>query len=170
MVTLKVSGYGSGSGYGDGYGSGYGDGYGYGTGDGYGYGIGYGIERNETQLRSFLEQAIPGGGFTARMALDIHNAELKRIAIETLGPERFFLDLQSQIIHQDSDGVGNQRRLLRIPLSETEAGWVQAVHVICPTTGREYYLGVPPSVTTCQEAVASTFGLQAQEYQPVRET
>lgn len=32
------------------------------------------------------------------------------------------------------------------------------------------HLGVPQNVRACQEAVASTFGLKADEYRPVRES
>ena len=95
---------------------------------------------------------------------------MKRIAIEVLGPDQFFSELDSIVVHHDIDGMGNPRRLLRFPLQEAAAGYLQAVHVICPTTGREYYLGVPPQIQTCQEAVASTFRLSAQEYHPNRET
>ncbi len=98
------------------------------------------------------------------------NAELRRAAIEHIGPDRLFLDLQATVVHTDTDGVGNPRRLLRIPMDDAAAGYLQAVEVTCPTTGRVYHLGVQPDVATCQEAVASTFGLSGSAYQPVRET
>ena len=73
-------------------------------------------------------------------------------------------------MHTDTDGCGNPRRLLRVDLADMAAGYLQAVEVVCPTTLRQYVLGVGPTVTTCQAAVASTFGLTATQYQPVRET
>ncbi len=41
--------------------------------------------------------------------------------------------------------------------------------VTCPSTGRKYMLRVWPWVRTVQEAIAWTFGLQAEDYQPVQE-
>ena len=160
------SGYGDGYGYGSG--DGYGDGAGYGSGDGDGYGDG--MEQDQPFLRTYCSLAAASGTLTAAHALREENAELKRIMIEYLGPDRFFRDSNAVVVHQDIDGIGNQRRLLRIPLVEAEAGYLQAVHVVCPTTGHNYYLGVQPDVKTCQEAVASTFGLKASEYQLVRES
>lgn len=90
--------------------------------------------------------------------------------IEVMGVDLFFRQLDCQIVHRDENALGQERVLLRIHLPETEAGYLQAVKVICPTTGREYYLGVLPTVKTCQEAVASTFGLKASEYNPRRES
>jgi hypothetical protein len=165
--------YGHGNGYGSGgYGNGdgtTGDGYGDGTG-GYGvvYGLacGYGETVNEDCLREYLAAV----EFPPRHVFDLHNAEARRIAIEIIGADRFFGELGGWVVHQDTDGAGNQRRLVRVHLTDAEAGYLQAVHVVCPTTGREYYLGVRPDVTTCQEAVASTFNLKADEYAPVRES
>jgi hypothetical protein len=37
-------------------------------------------------------------------------------------------------------------------------------------TYKDYYLCVPPTVKTCQQAVAWTFRLEEQEYQPEQET
>ena len=82
----------------------------------------------------------------------------------------FFRELHATVIHEDSDGCGNPRRLLRVPVADAETGYLQAVQVVCPTTGRVYHLGVKPTVSTCQEAVASTFGLRGDEYAPIRET
>ena len=144
-----------------GYGTGYGDGYGYGSGSGSGDGSGDGDEL--AQYMGLVE-------FPAVLALTLPNAELRRAAIERIGPDRLFAELRPTVVHEDTDGVGNPRRLLRIPMPDAAAGYLQAVEVTCPTTGRVYHLGVPPTVSTCQAAVAATFGLSASEYQPVRET
>ena len=175
-MVLDGSRYGFGYGFGDGggyggFGYGYGGGYGgFGYGDGgfggYGCGSGFGETFNEDCLRDYLSAV----EFPPRLVFDLHNAESRRIAIEIIGADRFFSELESAVVHQDTDGVGNRRRLVRVKLADAEAGYLQAVHVVCPTTGREYYLGVRPEVRTCQEAVASTFGMKADEYLPVRES
>ena len=152
-------GYGSGSGYGS-----YGAGYGYGSsGSGAGSGSGYGAADGDSEYLTHAR-------FKARRALDLPNAEMRRVVIERIGPESFFTELDASVVHADMDGHGHPRRLLRVPLADAEAGYLQAVQVVCPTTGRVYHLGVQPGVRDCQEAVASLFGLLSHEYAPVRET
>ena len=148
-----------GSGFGSrGYGSG-GDGYdGY---DGYGYGV---------ACESYYDVAISAGVLQARHVLAEPNQELRRHLIQLLGPDKFFRGLEAVVVHADIDGCGNPRRLIRVPLRDAAKGYLQAVHVIDPTSGADYYLGVPPDVSTCQEAVANTFGLSAEDYQPERES
>lgn len=109
-------------------------------------------------------------GYTALDALREPNAEIRRIALEALGPDRLAVELDAKVAHADTDGCGNPRQLLRLTVPGTRRGYVQVVRVVCPTTGRVYHLGVPTTVTTCQEAVASTFGVTADDYAPVRET
>lgn len=121
-------------------------------------------------LREYLEATAQAGTLTASMAMKEPNMELRRVMIESLGADRFFSQLGGKVVHTDIDGCGNPRELVRLELVDAQAGYVQAVHVICPTTGRQYYLGVPPDVETCQQAVASTFGMTAEQYKPGRET
>jgi hypothetical protein len=109
------------------------------------------------------------------MALSIKDAGMRQLAIEAFGLARLFSQKDVKIIHQDIDGVGNARQLLSAFIvmkqgSRAVGVQIQAVRVICPTTGHEYYLGVKNGVRTCQEAVASTFGLKPNEYKPVRES
>ena len=45
------------------------------------------------------------------------------------------------------------------------------LHCRCPSTGREYFLPVPPTVATCREAAAWLAGFdRAEDYAPVQET
>lgn len=127
--------------------------------DGYGFGDGDGFS-------AYLALV----SFPAAHALTFPNAELRRMAIESMGPDRFFTELKASVVHADIDGCGNPRRLLRVALDDAEAGYLQAVEVVCPTTGRVYHLGVQPDVVTCQAAVASTFGMTAAAYQLIRES
>ena len=159
----EINGYGYGSGYGYGYGSG--DGYGDGDGDGDGYGDGYGDGSNMKEFFSLVADKL-----NAQWVLAEQNAELRRMLIEIMGADRFFAHLNATQIHSDIDGCGNPRALLRFKLTDAAAGYLQAVRVVCPTTGRVYHLGVPPAVKTCQEAVASTFNMRFKEYAPERES
>ena len=109
-------------------------------------------------------------GLRAEWVLAESNAEVKRKLIEAMGADRLFSQVKAVVAHQDIDGCNNPRQLVRFQLADTETGYLQAVRVVCPTTGRVYYLGVPPTVKTCQEAVASTFGIKPDEYHPDRES
>ena len=170
-VVMGASGYGDG--YGSGYGSGYGDGSGYGSGYGDGSGSGYGsgdgdgsgLEGTDGMLLDWIRATdIP-----ATFALAQDNLEFKRLLIERIGAQRFFSELQARIVHTDMDGCGNPRRLLRIPVSGFAREHVLAVQVVDPSTKREYVLGVPGNMKTCQEAVAWTFGIKPEEYAPLIE-
>ena len=140
---------------------GYGDGYGSGDGYGYGYGDGSGLKKFLSMIADKLE---------ARWVLQEKNTELRRMLIEAMGADRFFSQLETEVVHNDIDLQGNPRTLLRFKTIDAQAGYLQAVRVVCPTTGRVYHLGVPPKVKTCAEAVASTFKLTAKEYSPQRES
>ena len=153
--------------------NGYGDGYGYGDGDGYGYGYGYGSgdgsgDGSGEKPKEFLN--LVANKLNAQWVLAEQNAELRRILIECMGADRFFSQLNATQVHSDIDRCGNPRALLRFKLNDAEVGYIQAVRVVCPTTGRVYHLGVPPTVKTCQEAVASTFKMNFKEYAPERES
>ena len=160
-------GSGAGDGCGSGSGSGYGDGDGYGYGSGYGSGYGHGYGYGSIKTFTAFVRLAP---LTAAQALSLNNAELRRVAIEAMGPDQFFSEARAKTIHEDIDGIGNRRRLLRVRVNGARRGYLQAVEVTCPTTGHVYHLGVPQNVRACQEAVASTFGLKADEYRPVRES
>jgi hypothetical protein len=106
--------------------------------------------------------------------LDVHeilletNAERRRVMMERFGLDRFMRLAEAQVLDEDND-AGGQRRLLRIELAGDEA--LVCVSVICPSTHRQFMLRVPPSMTTCRQAVAWTAGFDdPDDYQPIRET
>jgi hypothetical protein len=136
----------------------------YGLSDKTGQGNGYG------NLDAFEEFMSVSGKLTAQKALSLSNAELRRIAIEKLGPDAFFEQSDGTIIDSDTDAHGHPRKLIRVPVRDTERGYLQALRVVCPTTLRVYYLHVPSTMTNCQDAAASLFGMKGSEYRPIRET
>src|SRR5262249_13594275 len=106
--------------------------------------------------------------------LDVHeilletNAERRRVMMERFGLDRFMRLAEAQVLDEDND-AGGRRRLLRIELAGDEA--LVCVSVICPSTHRQFMLRVPPSMTTCRQAVAWTAGFDdPHDYQPIRET
>jgi hypothetical protein len=105
---------------------------------------------------------------TAAEVLAESNAERRRVKLERIGYERFFQQAQATVLDQDRD-AGGERRLLRVELERDEP--LLCVAVICPSTGRQYLLRVPPDITTCQQAIAWTAGFDdAAAYRPLAET
>ncbi|MDB6066899.1 MAG: hypothetical protein JWR26_3107 [Pedosphaera sp.] len=96
------------------------------------------------------------------------NAELRRVMIERMGFEKFLKEVDAQLIDSDRD-PGGERKLLRVTLAGDEP--MVVVSVICPSTGRQYVIRVPPATTTCHQAVAWTAGFDnPDDYKPVAET
>lgn len=113
---------------------------------------------------------------TLAEVLNAGNAEVRRRLIELYergDPGRFIRDADADVLQFDYDRLGNRRRLLRFALWEDEP--YVAVEVTNSTPEPDgshkcYILRVPPTVTTCREAVAWTFGMTAEEYDPDVET
>lgn len=105
---------------------------------------------------------------TARQALGEENAELRRVMLERIGPERFVAEVQPEELDADTD-AGGPRRLLRVAIPEGEP--LVALQVRDPSTGRQYLLRVPPQITTCRRAAAWIAGFEnPQDYELVMET
>jgi hypothetical protein len=105
---------------------------------------------------------------TAEEVLAETNAEVRRVMIERMGYMRFAAEAKAAIIDEDRDR-GGRRQLLKIDLREDEP--LVGLFCKCPSTAREYFLRVPPSVSTCHQAAAWIAGFDdASLYQPVFET
>lgn len=96
------------------------------------------------------------------------NAELRRVMLEYYGYDRYLDESGARPIHRDETGV-----LWRIELDGDED--VVMVEVVNSTpepdgTSRTYWLRVPPTTDTARAGVAWTFGLSAEDYEPVRQT
>jgi hypothetical protein len=102
---------------------------------------------------------------TAATALQQRNAEVRRVMIELMGPQRFLSQAQPRVVDTDRDGAGMARRLLRVDMRGDEP--YSMVEVNCPSTGHVHYLRVPPQLQTCREAVAWTFGCEPDDYAPL---
>lgn len=100
--------------------------------------------------------------------LEERNAEVRRVMLERYGFEAFMAAAEAELLDADRD-PGGERRLLRVPLDQDEP--LVCVSVACPSTGRRYFLRVPPHVTSCRQAVAWTAGFDdPDDYQPRVET
>lgn len=131
---------------------------------------------------------------TLKNIKDEPNEEVKRVMIERMG-ERFTELAQPKILQEDKFG-----KLVEI---QFENLIMLYANVVCPSTGREYYLRVPRTLEdslnmlrvskgvtweewdeenekaiwsnsgvmeTCQQAVAWTFGVKAEDFVPIYET
>jgi antitoxin component YwqK of YwqJK toxin-antitoxin module len=111
-----------------------------------------------------LNNLIKSGELSAAQILNEQNLEVRRICIEELGYAKFL----SQVNHAILDKQ-DEYELIRIFLSEREEA-IHLVKVKCPSTGAFYTLRVPPSMKTVKEAVAWTFGVEEDKYNPEIET
>ncbi len=96
------------------------------------------------------------------------NVEVRRVLIERFGLDNYLKERQVIKIHQDKCGI-----LYRMNLQGDEP--VLVVHVVNSSpepdgSYKEYFLRVPPTMTRARQAIAWTFGLTEEEYEPLSET
>lgn len=104
---------------------------------------------------------------TGQDVLGTHNVEVRRVLLERIGYEKFIADVGGLVIDRDQD-AGGERRLIRVPLDDDED--IVVVSVICPSTGHNYVLRVPPFTRSCRQAAAWLAGFDnPNAYQPVVE-
>lgn len=96
------------------------------------------------------------------------NAELRRVMLEYYGYDRYLEKSGAKPVHRDETGI-----LWRITLpGDEDAVMVEVVNSTPEPDGtsRTYWLRVPPTTRTAREGVAWTFGLSAEQYDPLRQT
>lgn len=96
------------------------------------------------------------------------NVEVRRVLIERFGLERYLREGSVGKIHEDQSGI-----LYRMQSQGDEPIMVVRVRNSTPEpdgTVKEYFLRVPPTMLRARQAVAWTFGLTEEEYQPQVET
>jgi hypothetical protein len=96
------------------------------------------------------------------------NAERRRVMIERMGYARFAKEAGAKVMDEDKD-AGGARQLLSIDLRQDEP--LVGLWCRCPSTGRQYFLRVPPKTKTCHEAAAWIAGFDDPRlYRPQIET
>lgn len=114
---------------------------------------------------------------------------VRAVMLVRFGLERFLRDCGTDELDRDMDAASRQYRLLRVPLEEAWEEEVLAIEITEPDVGvggkpRHWVVAVHPDVRpllldgsvgaaqirTCVNALASTFGLQGEEYAPMLET
>lgn len=105
---------------------------------------------------------------TASEVLDQPNAELRRVLLERMGYDAFLSQARAETLDCDQD-KGGERRLLKVDLAGDEP--LVCVSVLCPSTGRQYLIRVPPAMRSCRQAVAWIAGFDnPNDYHPLVET
>jgi hypothetical protein len=78
------------------------------------------------------------------------NEEVKRIRIEQYGWSEFLKEVDAKLLDQNEDAVaGTEEFLFEIDQDGTN---LRALLCICPSTGKEFVLEVPPDTKDCQSA------------------
>jgi uncharacterized protein DUF6745 len=95
------------------------------------------------------------------------NLEVRRAIQERIGGKRFVAFMGGMCIDRSARG-----ELIAVHLTgsiDDPERVAYYAHVKDSSTDREYYLRVPPSIKRADEAIAWTFGLNEEEYQPIKE-
>jgi hypothetical protein len=96
------------------------------------------------------------------------NAERRRVLVDRFGVSRFMKESKAAVLDEDTDQGGN-RQLLRVELKDDEP--LVTLSCLCPSTGRQYFLRVPPDVRSCHQAAAWIAGFDdPDQYHPLLET
>lgn len=96
------------------------------------------------------------------------NAEVRRVMLERYGFDRYLLDSNAALLHEDEFG-----RLYGAAIAGDEPLVMIRVTNSTPEldgSAKEYALRVPPNIERAKQAVAWSFGLTEDEYQPAIET
>jgi hypothetical protein len=101
---------------------------------------------------------------TARDFFRARDLEVRRVIQARMG-ERF-----ASVVGENVIDTGPRGALYEVNAPGDREKRARYVRVRDASTGREYYLRVPPTITTVDAAVAWTFGLAAGSYQPAAET
>lgn len=135
------------------------------TGPAISFADGYGMHFwNGTPTPSYVAVTTP----TVELIESESNIELRRIMLSRFGTQEFLFASGAKVFHVDATGT-----LYRKEMAGEEA--IMMVHVVNKTPEpdgnfHDFFLRVPPSVLTAREAIAWTFGLSADEYEPQQET
>lgn len=100
------------------------------------------------------------------------NQEVRRIMMERYGVEKYFKESGAKKIHSDETGILYRKEMTTIASGGENLVFVRVKNSTPEPDGsiKEYWLRVPPETKTAKEAVAWTFGQEADTYKPLDET
>ena len=120
---------------------------------------------------SFHAELVSPGTLTVEEVLTHRNLEVRMTGIRILGPGRILKNRRARIV----DRCARTGMVLFKIRGFSEASPVRFLRVVNSTpesdgSRKDYFLCVPPTMQTCAEAVAWTFGMEASDYKPIQET
>jgi len=105
------------------------------------------------------------------LSLDVilkeQNVELRRAMVEIVGMKRFLSEGRAVVVDSWVDGGKQSGDLVRLEVEDDEP--VQVYIYRDPSTGKEGPLRVPPDITSAKDAVAWTYNIPPEEYNPLVE-
>lgn len=101
---------------------------------------------------------------TAQEIINCKNIELRSFLMRQFGIERLFQELKGVV--EDQEGSS---QLIIVNMGKN-LDPMKLVKVRDATTKEFYILAVPHALHTCKEAIAWTFGMTPEEYNPIKET
>ena len=115
-----------------------------------------------------VSKELAEGKITTREIEKERNLEIRRLMINRYGEAKFLVDSRTRPVQKDQFGI-----LYRKEMKNDEP--IVMVKVINSTPepdgeSRAYFLRVPPTIRTAKEAVAWTFGMTSDDYEPDAET
>lgn len=123
---------------------------------------------NEKQIRHILKDYRFFGESppSAEQILNLNNAEIKSHFLNDYGRgmNKFLKDLNAVIEHVDGTS-----KLIRVYIERYNQP-ITYIIVEDVSTKKYYILRVPPEVNSCREALAWTFGMSEEEYNPIKES
>lgn len=117
---------------------------------------------------NLVGEKIIKGDFTADEIITQNNVEIRRSMMDIYGMEQFLIDSDAEEIQTDGYGT-----LYRRTLSfDEDLVMVKVVNSTPEKDGsyKDYFLRVPPSMETAEQAVAWTFDMENQPYSPKQES
>jgi len=103
------------------------------------------------------------GRLQAKDIIECVNATIRHHLLASYGYENFFRYMSGEVIDRDGSS-----ELIRLHWHRDEEAMVM-VKVKDSTTHKSYLLRVPPEMRTCKQAIAWTFDLEEDEYEPLKE-
>ncbi len=119
------------------------------------------IQREGQEILFFT---VPSQSLSAKQILWCRNTEVRSLLLQRIGNERLLEELHGRIVHRDGDA-----QLIHLDTREYTVPY-RLIRVRDSTTGQYYLLRVPPTMATCHEAIAWTFGLRPEHYTPIKGT
>ena len=111
-----------------------------------------------------------------KITLDIinkeNNTEVRRVMLERFGHERYIEESNATLIDEDIDSLDHSLKLYSIDFPDKPLTLLKVINSSPEPDGtfKTYWIPVPPVMESAKEAQAWTFGLEKDEYTPIKET